>query len=163
MFLLLKHRIACRRGRPAATTDQADPVRAERRGRRRAPLEVVANFVLFVPFGVYLGLLAPTWRWWTWTGVLLGASFVLETTQHLSATGSFDTTDMIVNTLGGLAGVGLLAMACRNSGTDRCRHDQGLPDRHRGVAARDRDLRRLHRCTTHSSGMSSSPHPPRHR
>ena len=78
-----------------------------------APLEVVANFVLFVPFGVYLGLLAPTWPWWTWTGVLVGASFVLEATQHLLSTGSFDTTDIIVNTVGGLAGVGLLALVRR--------------------------------------------------
>ena len=78
-----------------------------------APLEVVANFVLFVPFGVYLGLLAPTWPWWRWTGVLVGASFVLEATQHLFSTGSFDTTDIIVNTVGGLAGVGLLALARR--------------------------------------------------
>lgn len=77
-----------------------------------APLEVLANFLLFVPFGVYLGLLT-TWRWWTWTGVFVGASFALETTQHLLSTGSFDTTDVIVNTAGGLAGVGLLALARR--------------------------------------------------
>ncbi len=76
-----------------------------------APLEVIANIVLFVPFGLYLGLLAPTWQWWKWTGVFIGASFVLETTQYLLSTGSFDTTDVIVNTVGGLAGLGLLALA----------------------------------------------------
>ena len=78
-----------------------------------APIEIVANFLLFVPFGVYLGLLAPTWRWLKWTGMLVGASFVLETTQHLLSVGSFDTTDIIVNTAGGLAGLGLLALARR--------------------------------------------------
>ena len=78
-----------------------------------APLDVVANIVLFVPFGIYLGLLAPTWRWWKLTAVFVGASLVLETTQHLLSTGSFDTTDIIVNTAGGLAGVGLLALAHR--------------------------------------------------
>jgi glycopeptide antibiotics resistance protein len=76
-----------------------------------APLEVLANVVLFVPFGVYLGLLAPTWQWWKSAGVFVGASFVLEATQHLLSTGSFDTTDIIVNAAGGLAGVGLLALA----------------------------------------------------
>src|SRR4029077_13445193 len=55
-----------------------------------APLEIVANFVLFVPFGLYLGLLAPTWRPWQWTGVFAGASLVLEAAQHLLSTGSFD-------------------------------------------------------------------------
>ncbi len=57
------------------------------------------------PFGVYLGFLAPTWPWWKSTGVFIGASFVLEATQHLLSTGSFDTTDVIVDTVGGLAGV----------------------------------------------------------
>ena len=109
-----------------------------------APLEIVANIVLFVPFGLYLGLLAPTWQWWKSAGVFVGASLVLETTQHLLSTGSFDTTDVIVNTAGGLAGVGLLALARRTTpGKDRRRHDQGLLDRDGGLAARDRDLRRL--------------------
>ena len=78
-----------------------------------APLEILGNVVLFVPFGVYLGLLVPKWRWWQWTGVFVGASFVLETTQHLLSTGSFDTTDIIVNTAGGLVGIGLLVLARR--------------------------------------------------
>ena len=78
-----------------------------------APLEIVANFVLFVPFGIYLGLFAPTWPLWKWSGAFVVASFVLETTQHLLSTGSFDTTDIIVNAAGGLAGVGLLALARR--------------------------------------------------
>ncbi len=78
-----------------------------------APLEVVANILLFVPFGLYLGLLAPTWQWWRAMGVFIGASLILEATQHLLSTGSFDTTDMIVNTVGGLAGLGLLALARR--------------------------------------------------
>jgi glycopeptide antibiotics resistance protein len=78
-----------------------------------APLEVVANVVLFVPFGVYLGLLVPAWPWWKWTGALLGASFLLETTQHLLSTGSFDTTDIIANAAGGLTGAGLVVLARR--------------------------------------------------
>jgi glycopeptide antibiotics resistance protein len=78
-----------------------------------APLEVIANLVLFVPFGLYLGLLAPRWPWWTAAAVFVGASLALETTQHLLSTGSFDTTDVIANTVGGLAGVGLLTLARR--------------------------------------------------
>src|SRR6187402_1081120 len=78
-----------------------------------APGEVLANVALFIPFGVYLKLLAPRWRWWALTGVFVGASLLLETAQHLLSTGSFDTTDVIDNTLGGLAGVGLVALARR--------------------------------------------------
>ena len=78
-----------------------------------APLEVVANVALFIPFGVYLKLLAPSWRWWALAGVFVGASVVLETGQHLLSTGSFDVTDIIDNTAGGLVGLGLLALARR--------------------------------------------------
>jgi glycopeptide antibiotics resistance protein len=69
-----------------------------------APLELLANLLLFVPFGLYLGALAPAWRWWMAVPVFVGASLALEATQHLLSTGSFDTTDVIVNALGGIAG-----------------------------------------------------------
>ncbi len=78
-----------------------------------APLEVVANILLFVPFGIYLGLLAPSWRTWQLAGVFAGTSLALEIAQHVLSTGSFDITDVIVNTVGGLAGLGLLAVARR--------------------------------------------------
>lgn len=77
------------------------------------PAEVLANLVLFVPFGVYLGLLAPAWRWWHAAVVLAAASLALETTQFLLAIGSSDITDVLVNTAGGLAGFGLLSLATR--------------------------------------------------
>lgn len=78
-----------------------------------APIEVVINLVLFVPFGLYLGLLAPSWQWWKMTGAFIGASLALEITQHLLSTGSFDITDLIVNAAGGLAGLGLLTLVRR--------------------------------------------------
>ncbi|MEO6533936.1 MAG: VanZ family protein [Pseudolysinimonas sp.] len=77
------------------------------------PLEVVANVILFVPFGIYLRMLASRRRWWQLTGVFVGASLLLETVQHLISTGSFDTTDVIDNTLGGVVGLGVLALARR--------------------------------------------------
>jgi glycopeptide antibiotics resistance protein len=73
------------------------------------PSEVVVNLVLFIPFGVYLGLLAPSWPWWKVTGVVAGASLTLEVAQYVLAVGSSDVTDLVVNTAGGLAGIGLLA------------------------------------------------------
>ena len=81
-----------------------------------APAEVVVNLVLFIPFGVYLGVLAPARRWWTAAVAVAGTSLVLEVAQYVLAVGRSDTTDVIVNTGGGLAGLGLLALARRRLG-----------------------------------------------
>jgi glycopeptide antibiotics resistance protein len=70
------------------------------------PKEVAANILFFIPFGPYLGSLARWWRWWQLTAVFLGASLLLETSQHLLSTRSFDTSDLISNTAGGLAVIG---------------------------------------------------------
>ena len=77
------------------------------------PLEVIANVVLFVPFGVYLGLIAPSWPGWKAAGVVAGSSLLFEGTQWVLSVGSCDITDLVVNTAGGLAGFGLLALARR--------------------------------------------------
>ena len=75
-----------------------------------APIEVMINAVIFVPFGLFMGALKPAWGWWRAAGIILGASLALETVQHLISTGSFDTTDLIVNTGGGLIGYGIFAV-----------------------------------------------------
>ncbi|MEL7977793.1 VanZ family protein [Isoptericola sp. F-RaC21] len=77
------------------------------------PVELVLNLVLFLPFGVYLGLLAPSWPWWRTAGTLAGASLALEVAQYALAVGSSDVTDVVVNTAGGLAGLGVVALARR--------------------------------------------------
>jgi glycopeptide antibiotics resistance protein len=74
------------------------------------PAEVIANLLLFVPFGLYLGVLVPSWRWWQVAGICAGASLALEITQYIAAVGSSDATDVIVNTAGGLAGLALLVV-----------------------------------------------------
>ncbi|MFE5672742.1 VanZ family protein [Agromyces sp. NPDC056523] len=77
------------------------------------PAEVVANVLLFVPFGIYLGLLAPSWRSSRLAGVSAGSSLALETVQYALAIGSADVTDVVANTAGGLAGLGLIVVARR--------------------------------------------------
>lgn len=77
------------------------------------PVELVINLALFIPFGLYVGLLAPGWRLSISAAVFAGASLVLETTQHLLSVGSFDVTDVIVNTAGGLVGLGILTVIRR--------------------------------------------------
>ncbi|MBM7830854.1 glycopeptide antibiotics resistance protein [Agromyces cerinus] len=81
-----------------------------------APSEVVANIVLFIPFGLYLGLLAPSWPWWKATFAIAGASLALEVAQYALSVGSSDVTDLITNTAGGLIGLVLLAVVRRRLG-----------------------------------------------
>lgn len=72
-------------------------------------LEVLANLLLFVPFGAYLGLLRPRRP----TGSLAmaaGASLAMEAAQFALAVGMPDVTDVIVNTAGGAAGLILIAL-----------------------------------------------------
>ncbi|MEV1131373.1 VanZ family protein [Agromyces sp. NPDC049794] len=80
------------------------------------PFEVIANLALFVPFGLYLGLLAPSCPWWKLAAVVAGSSLTLEILQYVSAVGSSDVTDLIVNTAGGMAGLGLVVLARRRLG-----------------------------------------------
>lgn len=82
-----------------------------------APLEIAVNFLLFIPFGLFLGLLAPAWPPWKKVATIAGASLVLELIQFALALGSTDITDVIVNTAGGLVGIGLLALAIRAFGS----------------------------------------------
>jgi glycopeptide antibiotics resistance protein len=81
-----------------------------------APSEVVANVLLFLPFGLYLGLLAPAWPWWRVAATVAGTSIGFEVAQYVLAVGSSDVTDVITNTGGGLAGLALLVIARRRLG-----------------------------------------------
>jgi glycopeptide antibiotics resistance protein len=78
------------------------------------PSEVLGNVLVFVPFGVYLGLLgarAPWWRTWTRAvGLAALTSVGLEVAQYVLAVGSSDVSDVLANTAGALAGLVLLAV-----------------------------------------------------
>jgi glycopeptide antibiotics resistance protein len=73
--------------------------------------EVIINLLLFAPFGVFLGLLAPWWSWRRLAGVTAVVSLGFEATQFVLAIGSTDVTDVLVNTAGALIGFGLVALA----------------------------------------------------
>jgi len=74
------------------------------------PSEVIVNLLLFVPFGLFLGLLAPWWSWHRLAGVTAVVSLALEAAQFVLAIGSTDVTDVLVNTAGALIGYGLVAL-----------------------------------------------------
>ena len=67
--------------------------------------EVIQNGIVFVPVGIYLKILGER----TSTTVLMGfaVSLLFETWQFVFACGVSDITDLIMNTLGTLAGAAL--------------------------------------------------------
>lgn len=80
-----------------------------------APLETLANLLLFVPFGAYLGLLRPR-RSVGSLATIAATSLAMETAQHVLVVGMPDSTDVIMNVAGGavgLAGVALVRRALR--------------------------------------------------
>ncbi|MFC4224779.1 VanZ family protein [Lysinibacter cavernae] len=78
-----------------------------------APSEVAANILIFVPFGLYLGMLKPTWPVWTSACIVAGSSLLLEVIQYVLAIGVADITDVLANAAGGVAGVGLYRLSRR--------------------------------------------------
>lgn len=81
-----------------------------------SPTEVLENTAIFIPFGIYLPLVAPKWRWWSAGAVIVSVSVVLEVSQYILAVGSSDTADLIDNTLGGLIGIALVAVIRQSCG-----------------------------------------------
>lgn len=94
-----------------ATPGQEDWVRAAvaALAARGAPvtylgLEAVANVLLFVPFGLLVGLLLPTRRWRV-VPAGLALSALIETTQLLALPDRVATVqDVVLNTLGAAVG-----------------------------------------------------------
>ena len=74
-----------------------------------APLEVLANLMLFMPFGAYLGLLRPR-RWASSLAIATAASLAMESAQYLLVVGMPDVTDVLVNATGGAIGLMLVSL-----------------------------------------------------
>lgn len=67
--------------------------------------EVIYNMLVFVPLGVYIQFFKPQWSFLVKALLALCVSFIFESLQYIFAIGASDITDIIDNTLGGIAGV----------------------------------------------------------
>lgn len=72
-----------------------------------APGEVAANFLAFVPYGMILAALVPRRPWTLGLCIIAGTSLSYELLQFVLGVGAADTTDVLVNTAGGMIGVAL--------------------------------------------------------
>ena len=67
--------------------------------------EVIDNLIVFVPFGLLLGVIFKETDFWRKLALIFAFSFIAETLQFIFAIGTTDITDLIMNTLGGLVGL----------------------------------------------------------
>lgn len=73
-----------------------------------APLdwnETLLNIFIFVPFGLYAGILWERWSFGRKAALFFLASFGMEASQYILKIGAFDITDLINNTAGGMLGL----------------------------------------------------------
>lgn len=94
-------------------------------GRRTVFLNLAGNIIGFIPFGALLPLMAKGVRK-AWRVTLLGfeVSAVIEVSQLIFRVGCFDVDDMILNTLGALAGylIYVASSRCYHCFERRCRN-----------------------------------------
>lgn len=69
--------------------------------------EVFFNILLFVPAGI---LFSIRYRWKKSIAMILGLTVLIEILQLVTAKGLFEVSDIINNTIGGLIGVGIIAL-----------------------------------------------------
>lgn len=70
--------------------------------------EIVDNVLVFLPVGMYVGMLKPNWPFVQKVCPAFLLSLCYESLQYVFAIGTTDVTDLISNTLGGALGVLLL-------------------------------------------------------
>jgi glycopeptide antibiotics resistance protein len=66
--------------------------------------ENVLNVVIFVPLGIYAGILFETWSFGRRVLLFFLLSLIVEAVQYIFRLGAFDVTDIITNTLGAVIG-----------------------------------------------------------
>jgi glycopeptide antibiotics resistance protein len=67
--------------------------------------EMIDNFVVFVPFGLLLGVNFKQVNMWRKLAIICAVSVAFEILQYVLAIGTTDITDVITNTLGGFIGL----------------------------------------------------------
>lgn len=72
--------------------------------------EIIYNILLFIPLGIYIGMLKSEWSFVRKVLPAIGLSLLFEVIQFIFAMGRTDITDILGNTLGGIIGIGIYAL-----------------------------------------------------
>lgn len=72
--------------------------------------EALNNIIIFVPLGIYIGILCKKWSFRKQLIACINLSLLYEISQFIFAIGRTDITDILMNSLGGLIGIGFYMM-----------------------------------------------------
>lgn len=72
--------------------------------------EILLNLIAFIPFGIYLSIVKNKWNFLQKVLPIFLVSLLYEISQYILAIGGSDITDLIMNTLGGVVGIGLFGV-----------------------------------------------------
>jgi glycopeptide antibiotics resistance protein len=75
--------------------------------------EIIYNILIFIPLGVYVCMLKREWPFMKKIFPVISLTLAFEITQFIFAVGRSDITDILGNTLGGIAGIGIYALLFR--------------------------------------------------
>lgn len=70
------------------------------------------NVIIFMPFGFFMPMASKRRNFFAATFYSFGLSLGVETFQLISKVGSFDVDDLLLNTIGGMAGYIIYVMCC---------------------------------------------------
>ncbi|WP_347156614.1 VanZ family protein [Pontibacter chitinilyticus] len=70
--------------------------------------EMILNVLIFIPLGIYAGILFKRWPFWKQLFFFFLVSLTFEGLQYILKVGAFDVTDLITNTVGGVVGLLIL-------------------------------------------------------
>ena len=69
--------------------------------------EILYNALVFLPFGIFISMLRKKKSFVRLIVPIILTSLLFEVLQYIFALGASDITDLIANTLGGIAGIGI--------------------------------------------------------
>lgn len=72
--------------------------------------EIRDNILIFIPLGIYIGMLKSNWSFMKKVLPIIGLTFAFEALQFIFTIGRSDITDILNNTLGGVIGIGIYTL-----------------------------------------------------
>lgn len=69
--------------------------------------DIIYNLLVFIPFGIYICILKRDWPFARKITPVFLTSFAFELIQYVFGIGATDINDLILNTIGGMIGIGI--------------------------------------------------------